>query len=329
MGWMNKSDSDKTGDQSENWERSVLEKVAMASVVEQRRARRWSIFFKLAFLLYLVVLTGITFTAGNSSRMNAALGPHTALVDVNGIIMAGAEADAERIIKGLKNAAADLNTKGIVLRMNTPGGSPVQSSHVYNAIRKLKQESPDMPIYAVVEDLCASGGYYIAAATDSIYVNPSSIVGSIGVVMNGFGFVDALKKLGVDRRLLTAGEHKGFLDPFSPVNPEEQRHVQKLLNQIHQEFIQSVKTGRGDRLSNDPSLFTGLVWTGEQSIKLGLTDEMGSVSYVAEEIIGAEKVVNFSVEEKWIDRLAKGVGTAMASTFARLFETGMTPSIPQ
>lgn len=329
MGLFNRSNQNQDSMDQEHWERSVLEKVAMASIVEQRRTRRWGIFFKLAFLAYLLTLTGATMFAGSgSSRLSSSLGPHTAVVDVTGVIAPGAEADAERVLKGLKNAAKDLNTKGIVLRMNTPGGSPVQSSYVFQAIRDLKAEKPDMPIYAVVEDVCASGGYYIAAATDAIYVNPSSIVGSIGVVMNGFGFVDTLKHLGVERRLLTAGAHKGFLDPFSPVNPQEQRHVQKLLNQIHVEFIDSVKIGRGDRLKDHPDLFSGLVWAGEESIELGLSDDLGNVAYVAKEVIGAEQVVDFTVQEHFFDRLAKGVGQAMAGAMAQVLGTGMSYSVP-
>lgn len=330
MGWFKKSDPDQTSGNPENWERSVLEKVAMASVVEQRRARRWGVFFKLAFLLYLLTLTSLTMFANQSGgRMSSNIGPHTAVVDVTGVIMAGAEADAERLVKGLKNAADDINTKGIILRMNTPGGSPVQSSYVYQAIVDLKTENPDLPVYAVVEDICASGGYYIAAATDAIYVNPSSIVGSIGVVMNGFGFVDTLKTLGVERRLLTAGEHKGFLDPFSPVNPQEKQHVQKLLNQIHTEFIQSVKAGRGDRLQEHPDLFSGLVWAGAESIQLGLADDLGNVASVAKDVIGAENIVDFTVQEHFFDRLAKGVGKAMANAMAQIMGTGTSYSFSQ
>lgn len=321
MAFFNKSDRDGPSGDSDNWERSVLEKVAMAAVVEQRRGRRWGIFFKLLFLLYLILITSVAMFPQSGKRLSASIGPHTAVVDVSGVILSGAEADAERIIHGLNNAAEDINTKGIVLRMNTPGGSPVQSSYVYQAILNLKTKNPDMPIYAVVEDLCASGGYYIAAATDAIYVNPSSIVGSIGVVMNGFGFVDTLKTLGIERRLMTAGEHKGFLDPFSPVNKTEQAHVQKLLNQIHQQFIQAVKNGRGDRLQENPDLFSGLVWAGEESIELGLSDALGNVDYVAREVIGAKKVVDFTVQEKLFERLTKGVGTAMASAMNQLLDS--------
>ncbi|MGB1340059.1 MAG: S49 family peptidase [Cycloclasticus pugetii] len=243
-------------------------------------------------------------------------GPHTAMVDVKGIIVSGGEADAESIIKSLKNAVKDPNTKGIVLRVNSPGGSPVQSSYVYEAIRELKNTHPTLPIYAVVEDLCASGCYFIASAADKIFVNQSSIVGSIGVVMNGFGFTDTMKSLGVERRLYTAGEHKGFLDPFSNVKPAEKAHVQGMLNDIHTEFIESVKSGRGERLAENPDLFSGLVWAGSESIELGLTDAIGDVRSVAKNEIGEEKIVDFTAQQPFLEKLAKSMGAATASFMA-------------
>jgi len=295
----------------EQWERSVLEKVALASVVEQRRSRRWSIFFKLLFLAYIVIITSVV-VSPMGSGVEMTKGSHTAVVDVKGIIVSGGEADADTIIESLHDAVEDPNTKGIILRVNSPGGSPVQSSYVYQAIIDLKKSHPDIPVHAVVEDLCASGGYYIASAADKIFVNESSIVGSIGVVMNGFGFTDVMKTLGVERRLYTAGEHKGFLDPFSAVNEGEREHVQTMLNSIHQEFIQAVKNGRGDRLQENPELFSGLVWAGSDSVRLGLSDGIGNVKSVAKNEIGAEKIVDFTAQKPFIERLAKNMGVAMA-----------------
>ncbi|HHJ37978.1 MAG: peptidase S49 [Methylothermaceae bacteria B42] len=298
-------------DKAFSWEREVLEKLALEGIAEQRRARRWSIFFKFLFFAYLL---GVTLTALRPMSTGF-IGdkPHTAAVDVNGIIVEKAPGNAENLIKGLKRAAENQQTKGIVLRMNSPGGSPVQAAYVYEAIRRLKQEKPDLPVIAVVSDVCASGCYYIAAAADKIYVNPSSIVGSIGVIMNGFGFVETLRKLGVERRLLTAGEHKALLDPFSPVKPEEKAHVQGLLKEIHQQFIAAVKRGRGDRLKDDPKLFSGLIWTGSKSVELGLADGIGDDRSVAKEVIGAEKIVNFTPQENFFDRLSRQVGSTLGN----------------
>ena len=308
---------DKTIQDDQQWERSVLEKVALASVVEQRRTRRWSIFFKLLFLSYIVAISIFTMSPLNEGGAMSR-GPHTAVVDVKGIIVSGGEADADSIIKSLKNAIKDPNTKGIILRVNSPGGSPVQSSYVYEAIREIKKSNPDIPVHAVVEDLCASGCYYIASAADKIFVNESSIVGSIGVVMNGFGFTDTMKRLGVERRLYTAGDHKGFLDPFSDVNPSEQAHVQGMLNDIHAEFIKAVKIGRGERLQENPDLFSGLVWAGSNSIQLGLVDAVGDVRSVAKSEIGEEKIVDFTAQQPFIEKLAKSMGAATAEFATRL-----------
>jgi protease-4 len=302
---------DKAVQNDQQWERSVLEKVALASVAEQRRSRRWSIFFKFLFLGYIVAISSVAMSP-MSGVSKISSGSHTAVIDVKGIIVSGGEADADSIIKSLNEAVDDPNTKGIILRINSPGGSPVQSSYIHNAIRDIRKNNPDIPVHAVVEDLCASGGYFIASAAEKIFVNESSIVGSIGVVMNGFGFTGAMKTLGVERRLYTAGEHKGFLDPFSDVNPAEQAHVQSMLNDIHQEFIHAVKSGRGDRLSDNPDLFSGLVWAGSQSIQLGLTDEIGNVKSVAKDVIGEEEIVDFSAQQPFIERLAKNMGVTMA-----------------
>lgn len=292
------------------WEREVLEKVALAAITEQTRARRWGIFFKLLLFAYLFVLLVMMYDPFSERLKRGASGAHTAVVDVVGMIADGADADADIIIKGLRAAAESKGAKGIILRLNSPGGSPVQSATIYNEIRRLKQKKPTLPIYAVVTDICASGGYYVASAADKIFVDQASIIGSIGVIMNGFGFVETLEKLGVERRLLIAGEHKAILDPFSPVHEAEKVHMQSLLNRVHQQFIEAVKAGRGDRLQDKPEIFSGLVWTGAEGIELGLADELGNADYVAREVIGAEELVNYTPQERWLDRLTGKLGAA-------------------
>jgi protease-4 len=304
--------------QAPGWERETLEKVLLASVEEQRRARRWSIFFKFALLAYIGIIIALAMDwKENAFDSVSKSSGHTAVIDVAGQIVEGSETNADNIIEGLRAAAKDKNTKGVVLRMNTPGGSPVQSAYVWEEIRRLKRDKPNLPIYAVVVDLCASGGYYIASAADKIFVNRSSVIGSIGVIMNGFGFVDAMGRLGVERRLLTAGDHKALLDPFSPVNPEEQAHIKVLLSNIHQQFIDSVKQGRGERLKESPEMFSGLVWTGEEAIKLGLADDMGDVRSVAKEVIHAEETVNFTPRERLLERLSHRVGASLGHTLSQ------------
>ncbi|MGR9100086.1 MAG: S49 family peptidase, partial [Gammaproteobacteria bacterium] len=283
------------------WEREVIEKLAFAAINEQRTARRWSVFFKSLMFAYLVALLMIAVAPKIEQGIRGG-DKHTAVVDVVGMITEDGDSSAENIIKGLRSAVKSKGTRGIILHMNTPGGTPVQADYVYAEIRDIKKKNPDLPIYAVVSDICASGGYYIASATDKIFVNQASIVGSIGVIMDGFGFVDTLDKFGVERRLMTAGSHKAILDPFSPVNEVEKIHVQGLLKQVHQQFIDAVRQGRGDRLKDDPELFSGLIWTGAESIELGLVDALGNDDYVAREVIGAEEMVNFTPEEKLFDR---------------------------
>lgn len=295
-----------------DWERNLLEKVLMAGIVEQRRARRWGIAFKLVLLVYAGIALWLAVTPFDA-KPGSGSGPHTAVVDVVGTIVDGGDTNAAGVMEGLRDAAKDKATKGIILRMNSPGGSPVQSSYVWQEIRRLKQERPDLPVYAVISDLCASGCYYIASAADKIYVNASSVVGSIGVIMPGFGFVEALGKLGVERRVLTAGEHKALLDPFSPVSEAERAHIQQnVLNAIHQQFIGAVREGRGTRLKETPELFSGLVWTGDEGIKLGLADALGDVQAVAKSAIGAEKIVNFTPRQRWFERISQRVGTSLA-----------------
>ena len=300
------------------WEREIIEKLALAAVTEQRRARRWGIFFKLLLFAYLMAILLMTMYPKFKEDIGVGGKSHTAVVDLVGMIADNQNANADSIIESLRNAAKDKNTKGIILNANSPGGSPVQSAYVYDEIRKIKKERPQLPIHAVISDICASGCYYIVAAADKIFASPSSIVGSVGVLMDGFGFVESMKKLGVERRLLTAGSHKAMLDPFSPSKPEEKEHIQGLINQVHQQFITAVRAGRGNRLKETPDMFSGLVWTGEESVRLGVVDGLGSKNYVAKEIIGAEKIVDFTQQERLVDRLAGKFGAAFGGSLKSL-----------
>ncbi|HPE61683.1 MAG TPA: S49 family peptidase [Thiolinea sp.] len=289
----------------------ALKEIALEGIKEQRRARRWGIFFKLLLAAYL--LFSLIMVSGLMSRTTDSTGnrstAHTAVIDIDGVIMDGAPASADLLVPSLRRAFADKHTKGIILRINSPGGSPVQAGYVNDEIRRLKKAHSDIPVYAVVADLCASGGYYIAAAADKIYADKASIVGSIGVRMDNFGFVEAMHKLGVERRLYTAGTNKGMLDPFLPENPEQVDHVKQMLEVTHQQFIQVVREGRGERLKETPDMFSGLFWTGETAVSLGLIDGLGSTSYVARELIGEENLVNFTTEKDFWQRLSDRIGT--------------------
>ncbi|MEJ1298264.1 MAG: signal peptide peptidase SppA [Candidatus Sedimenticola sp. (ex Thyasira tokunagai)] len=305
-----------------NWERELLEKLASSSITEQQRARRWGIFFKLLTFAYLATLLLLWMPDKLPETSLAGDEGHTALVEIKGVIADDSEASADNIISGLRSAFEDEETKGIVLRINSPGGSAVQSGYINDEIRRLKEKYEDIPVYAVVTDMCASGGYYVAAAADKIYVDKASIVGSIGVLMGTFGFEKGMEKLGVERRLITAGEHKAILDPFSPLKDEERLHVEGMLDQVHQQFIAAVKEGRGDRLKVDDKIFSGLFWSGEESIKLGLADELGSSSYVAREVIKAETIVDFTPAEDLVERFAKRIGAGAASFLTNLSGIG-------
>jgi len=298
---------------SAGWERELLERLAFAALAEQRRARRWGIFFKLFFAAYLLVLLLL---AGGALSGPSLASRYTAVVDLEGTIADDARASAENVIAGLRRAFEASGSAGVIVRANSPGGSPVQAAYIYEEIKRLRAEHPEKPLYAVVTDMCASGCYYAMVAADRIYVDRASVVGSIGVLMNGFGFVEALEKLGIERRLLTAGEHKGFLDPFSPMSEFERKHAQKILQQVHQQFIERVRAGRGQHLKETKDLYSGLFWTGEQAIDLGLVDELGTVSYVAREVVGAEEMVDFTQEEGVLDRLARRVGTGIGQALA-------------
>ena len=299
-----------------NWERGVLEKLAMSAIQEQRRARHWSIFFKVLTFGYLFILLFL-FVGLFDGKKDGSLsgGKHTALIELEGVIASDRNANADNLIGSLQEAFKDKNTAGIILRINSPGGSPVQAGLVNDEMRRLRALHPDIPLYVVVEDMCASGGYYIAVAADKIYVNKASIVGSIGVLMDGFGFTGTMEKLGVERRLMTAGENKGFMDPFSPRNAKHEAFTKGLLADIHQQFIDVVRQGRGKRLKETPEMFSGLFWTGELGIKMGLADEIGSVDSVARDVIKVENIVDFTTHEGIADRLAKKFGAGVASAF--------------
>lgn len=298
--------------QDPQWAQTTLEKIALAGLAEQKSARRWSVFFKsLTFIYLFFLLLMVIGWLGDGKTPSSA---HTALIEISGVIEPGGEVSADAVMGSLNDAYENKGTKGIILRINSPGGSPVQAGIINEEIKRQKALHPTIPVYAVVEDICASGGYYIAVATDKIYVDKASIVGSIGVLMDGYGFTEVMKKVGVERRLLTAGENKAMLDPFSPVNPKHQAFAQAMLNEIHEQFKTVVREGRGNRLKEGPETFSGLFWSGEQSIKMGLADALGSADYVAREVIKQEEIVDFTYQETVVDRFAKRLGASMAQS---------------
>jgi len=294
-----------------NWQRNVIEKLAFSALAEQKTARRWGTLFKGLTFAYLLVLMLMALGVFNDGKKT--FDTHTALIDISGVIEAGGEVNADAVMNSLHDAYDSKGTKGIILRINSPGGSPVQSGIINDEIKRQKKLHPNIPVYAVVEDICASGGYYIAAAADKIYVDKASIVGSIGVLMDGYGFTETMKKVGVERRLMTAGENKAMLDPFSPVNPKHQELAQTMLNEVHEQFKTVVREGRGARLKETPEIFSGLFWSGEQSIKIGLADALGSTDYVAREIIKQEEIVDFTYQEDFASRIAKRIGASVSA----------------
>ena len=308
--------------QAPNWERSVLEKLALSAIQEQRRSRHWSILFKTLGFLYLFI---VLFLAAGWFRSDGVSLPkaHTALVDLQGVIAAD-QTSADSVIGSLQGAFEDKKTQGVILRINSPGGSPVQAGQIYDEIKRLRALHPKVPLYAVVDDICASGGYYVAAGADKIFVDKASIVGSIGVLMDGFGFTETMQKLGVERRLLTAGENKGFLDPFSPVDPKQQAYARQMLEEIHAQFIGVVREGRGKRLKESPETFSGLVWSGEKSIQLGLADGLGSVESVARDVIKAEDIVDYTRQDSLVERIAGRLGATMAKTWSPFDKAGVS-----
>ncbi len=295
----------------ENWERATLEKLLFATLKEQRAHRRWGIFFKSLFFLYLLVMLWLVLPGKNFSTAGKQRSL-TALINIEGVIDANGGTKADDVITGLQAAFKDSNTKGIILRINSPGGSPVQASNIYNELRYLRNEHKDIKVYAVCSDLCASAAYYIAAGTDDIYANQTSLVGSIGVLLDSFGFVETMQKLGVERRLLTSGDHKGFLDPFSPMKPDEQKLAQGILDNVHAQFIHDVEAGRGTRLQNNPDIFSGLVWTGSQALPLGLIDGFGDMRSVARDVIKETTIVDYTVTPNYLEKLAHKLGASFS-----------------
>ena len=294
--------------QTPGWERNTLEKLAFASLNEQKATRRWKTFVRLSWLLFFIVLVWMVLHRGAPTTSTTVA--HTAVVEIKGEIAAGADASAEFINAALKAAFEDEGAKAVVLLINSPGGSPVQAGMMNDEIRRLKAKHKK-PVYAVVEETCASAAYYIAVAADQIFVDKASIVGSIGVLMDGFGFTGLMDKLGVERRLMTAGENKGFLDPFSAQTDKQRAFAQVMLNQIHQQFIIAVKAGRGQRLKETPETFSGLFWTGQQAIELGLADQLGGLDFVAREIVKTEEIIDYTRRDNVAERLAKRFGAAV------------------
>ena len=293
-------------DNDGQWERGLIEKLATEALKEQRRARRWGIFWKVLTFTYITVVIVMAFDWKDGGDSKG--GRHTALVDVRGVIGPGTDSSADKVMIALQAAFKDKNTQGVVLRINSPGGSPVQAQSIFDEMKRLRLKYPNIPIYAVVEDLCASGGYYVAAAADRIYVAKGSLVGSIGVRMDNFGLVGLMEKLGVERRLITAGRNKALLDPFLPLEESHKQIAVELITEIHDQFIAAVKEGRGKRLKETPDMFTGLIWTGAKSVELGLTDAFGGLDYVAREVIKAEDIVDYTQKENIAEKFARRFG---------------------
>jgi len=321
MGWDNpgsdspdaakRSGSEMNGD----FEQRLAGRISADFLSERKASRRWGIFFKLltfGYVTIFVVMVGPgTWQLGPFGADKVA-----AIVDVRGIITSGSNAGADNVIKALQKAFKDKTTTGVIVRINSPGGSPVQAGYINDEISRLRTKYPTIPVYAVIEDICASGGYYVAAAADKIFAHEASIVGSIGVRMGNFGFVDAMEKLGIERRLITAGENKGLLDPFSPIDEEHLAHAKRFLGQVHTQFIDAVKEGRGDRLADNPDVFSGLFWTGEQSLRLGLIDEFGSSDHVVREVIEAERTIDYTTKDYSLTRILEHAG---ADLLGRVF----------
>lgn len=303
---------------------STVDRLVFAALREQTRARRWRVGFMLFFIGYLSVVTTILLTGQDGGPGPGVDGEkHTALVKLSGVIASGEDAGSEVVITGLRDAFAHEDTAGVVLEINSPGGSPVQSAYIFDEIMRLKEKYPSIPVYAVVVDIAASGGYFVAAAADRIYVNKSSLVGSIGVRMDAFGFVELMKKLGVERRLLTAGENKGLFDPFLPEQSEQKAHLQGMLNQVHSHFIDAVKQGRGDRLVINDDTFSGLIWSGEKSLSLGLADAYGTRRSVAREL-EAEEIIDFTPSSSVLDRIAERIGASVGQVISESFLNNMS-----
>ena len=309
------------------WERDTLEKLVFATIKEKRAARRWSIFFKLSFLLVAFLCLWAYFDFNFSDSDADSLGRHTALIEINGEIDSEGSGAADTVLPALNKAFADTGSAAVILRINSPGGSPVQAGIIVDEIQRLRKGYPQKPLYVVVDEICASGGYYIASAADRIYVNKASIVGSVGVLMDSFGFTGTMEKLGVERRLLTAGENKGFLDPFSPQSEKHREHAQAMLNEIHQQFISVVRAGRGKRLKETPETFSGLYWTGARAVDMGLADAFGTVDTVARDIVKAEDIVDYTAHEGLPERVLKKFGASVGESAVRAAYHSAVPKL--
>lgn len=319
-------DQMKSENKKDGWERDVLEKLAFSTIREQRANRRWGVFFKL--LTFSLIFYGIwqIFNLGGAADIRKQ-GRHTALVEINGTIEVGGSGAADVVVPALDNAFSADSSVGVILRINSPGGSPVQAGMINDEIVRMRKMYPGKHLYVVVDEVCASGGYYIAAAADKIYVNKASIVGSIGVLMDGFGVTSLMEKLGVERRLLTAGSNKGFMDPFSPQSEKDRIYAQSMLDEIHAQFIDAVRAGRGARLKESPEIFSGLFWSGTKAIELGLVDGLGTVDTVARDIIKAENVVDYTEHEGLPDRVLKKFGAAIGAAAIKSAWHGTLPSV--
>jgi protease-4 len=323
----NDNPNDGSGGTARHWERETLERLVFATVREQRAARRWGIFFKLSFLLLAFFAIWAYFDFNFSGSDIDSLGRHTALIEINGTIDDEGSGSADTVIPSLNKAFSDAGSAAVVLRINSPGGSPVQAGIIVDEIQRLKKGYPNKPLYVVVDEICASGGYYIAAAADKIYVNKASIVGSVGVLMDGFGFTGLMDKLGVERRLLTAGENKGFLDPFSPQSDKQKQHALAMLNEIHEQFISVVRAGRGKRLKENPEIFSGLYWTGAKAVEMGLADGFGTVDTVARDVVKAEDIIDYTAHEGLPERVLKKFGASVGSGAVHSIYRGAVPAL--
>ncbi len=300
--------------QPTGWERATLEKLAFATLAEQKSRRRWKTFVALAWLTFFVLV--FWQFSGLGAGVKDATQPHTAVVEIRGEIASGGEASADLVVGAMRNAFEDTGALAVVLLINSPGGSPVQAGIINDEIRRLKAKH-NKPVYVVVEETCASAAYYIAAGADKIFVDKASIVGSIGVLMDGFGFTGLMDKVGVERRLMTAGENKGFLDPFSPQTEKQRVFAQTMLDQIHKQFIDVVKSGRGKRLKETPEMFSGLFWSGQQAIELGLADQLGNLDFVAREVVKAEEIIDYTRRDNVAERLVKRFGASIGDGGAK------------
>ncbi|MGV3741123.1 MAG: S49 family peptidase [Burkholderiaceae bacterium] len=311
--------------QAQGWERDILEKLALDTLKEQRARRRWNIFFRFVTLAIVLVVLFRAFDLG-SGDMEAS-GRHTALVEIDGTIEAGGSGAADNVIPALNRAYEDAGSVGVILRINSPGGSPVQAGMINDEIARLRTAYPKKPLHVVVDEMCASGGYYIAAAADKIFVNKASIVGSIGVLMGGFGFTELMEKVGVERRVMTAGENKAFMDPFSPQTEQQKNHAQSLLNEIHQQFITVVRNGRGKRLKETPDMFSGLFWSGSKAVELGLADGFGTVDSVARDELKAADIIDYTQHEGLPERVLKKFGAAAGEGAVKSLWNGSSPTL--